>query len=74
MTASYHQLALDDLLGKDRSKFVASARHVAIYLAREEAISQSNLTWLTVNAAALPADVVTSMDYLVDKAPRRLDT
>ena len=35
-TARYHQLTLDDLLGKQRSQEVALARHIAIYLAREE--------------------------------------
>ncbi|HEX3051667.1 MAG TPA: chromosomal replication initiator protein DnaA [Aggregatilineaceae bacterium] len=35
-TASYHQLSLDDLLGKRRTKDVVRARHIAIYLAREE--------------------------------------
>lgn len=35
-TATFHQLTLDDLLSKERSKNVATARHVAIYLAREE--------------------------------------
>lgn len=36
ITASYHQLTLDDLLSKQRSKDVTNARHIAIYLAREE--------------------------------------
>ncbi len=36
ITAQYHQLTLDDLLSKHRSKDVANARHIAIYLAREE--------------------------------------
>lgn len=36
VTANFHQLALDDLLGKHRNKDVSTARHVAIYLAREE--------------------------------------
>jgi chromosomal replication initiator protein len=35
-TARYHQLTLDDLLGKQRSHQIAMARHMAIYLAREE--------------------------------------
>lgn len=35
-TASYHQLSLDDLLGKSRSKKVVRARQIAMYLAREE--------------------------------------
>lgn len=35
-TASYHQLSLDDLLGKRRTKEVVRARHIAMYLAREE--------------------------------------
>jgi chromosomal replication initiator protein len=35
-TASYHQLSLDDLLGKNRSKKVVHARQIAMYLAREE--------------------------------------
>jgi chromosomal replication initiator protein len=35
-TASYHQLSLDDLLGKGRSKKVVHARQIAMYLAREE--------------------------------------
>ena len=35
-TAHYHQLSLDDLLGKSRSKKVVRARQVAMYLAREE--------------------------------------
>ncbi len=36
ITASYHQLTLDDLLGKHRTRDVSAARHIAIYLAREE--------------------------------------
>ncbi len=35
-TATYHQLSLDDLLGKSRAKKVVRARHIAMYLAREE--------------------------------------
>jgi chromosomal replication initiator protein len=35
-TARYHQLKLDDLLSKQRSHEVALARHIAIYLARNE--------------------------------------
>ncbi|MBN1200502.1 MAG: chromosomal replication initiator protein DnaA [Anaerolineae bacterium] len=35
-TASYHQLSLDDLMSKQRTKEVVRARHIAIYLAREE--------------------------------------
>jgi chromosomal replication initiator protein len=35
-TATYHQLSLDDLMGKRRTKEVVRARHIAIYLAREE--------------------------------------
>ena len=35
-TASYHQLSLDDLLGKSRARQVVRARHVAMYLARAE--------------------------------------
>lgn len=35
-TATFHQLSLDDLLGKGRSKEVVRARQVAMYLAREE--------------------------------------
>ena len=35
-TATFHQMSLDDLFGKERSKNVAMARHIAIYLAREE--------------------------------------
>ena len=35
-TARYHQLTLDDLLSKQRSSEVAMARHIAIYLARNE--------------------------------------
>ncbi|NJL93367.1 MAG: chromosomal replication initiator protein DnaA [Anaerolineae bacterium] len=35
-TATYHQITLDDLLGKERSKHVATVRHIAIYMAREE--------------------------------------
>lgn len=35
-TATYHQLSLDDLLSKRRTKEIVRARHVAIYLAREE--------------------------------------
>src|SRR5690606_18165913 len=35
-TASFHQLSLDDLLGKRRTKDVVRARHIAMYLAREE--------------------------------------
>ena len=35
-TAHYHQLTLDDLLSKQRSHEVALARHIAIYLARNE--------------------------------------
>jgi chromosomal replication initiator protein len=35
-TASYHQLSLDDLVSKRRTKEVVRARHIAIYLAREE--------------------------------------
>lgn len=34
--ATYHQLSLDDLLSKRRTTDVVRARHVAIYLAREE--------------------------------------
>lgn len=35
-TAHFHQLTLDDLLSKQRSHEVALARHIAIYLARNE--------------------------------------
>jgi chromosomal replication initiator protein len=35
-TATYHQLSLDDLVSKRRTKEVVRARHIAIYLAREE--------------------------------------
>jgi chromosomal replication initiator protein len=35
-TATYYQLSLDDLLGKRRTREVAYARQLAIYLAREE--------------------------------------
>ncbi len=35
-TASAHQLSLDDLLSKRRTKAVVRARHIAMYLAREE--------------------------------------
>ena len=35
-TARYHQLTLDDLLSKQRSHDIALARHIAIYLARNE--------------------------------------
>ena len=35
-TARYHQLTLDDLLSKQRSSEVSMARHIAIYLARNE--------------------------------------
>jgi chromosomal replication initiator protein len=35
-TATYHQLSLDDLLSKRRTKDVAHARQIAMYLAREE--------------------------------------
>jgi chromosomal replication initiator protein len=35
-TARYHQLTLDDLLSKQRSSEVSLARHIAIYLARNE--------------------------------------
>jgi chromosomal replication initiator protein len=35
-TASYHQLSLDDLLGKNRSQKIVRARQIAMYLAREE--------------------------------------
>jgi len=35
-TARYHQLTLDDLLSKQRSQAIAHARHIAIYLARED--------------------------------------
>ncbi|MBN1679728.1 MAG: chromosomal replication initiator protein DnaA [Anaerolineae bacterium] len=35
-TASYHQLSLDDLISKRRTKEIVRARHIAIYLAREE--------------------------------------
>lgn len=35
-TANYHQLSLDDLLSKQRNQEIALARHIAIYLAREE--------------------------------------
>lgn len=35
-TATYHQLSMDDLLGKRRTKALVHARHVAMYLAREE--------------------------------------
>jgi chromosomal replication initiator protein len=35
-TATYHQLSMDDLVGKRRTKDVSRARHIAIYLAREE--------------------------------------
>jgi chromosomal replication initiator protein len=36
-TARYHQMALDDLLSKQRHQQVAQARHMAIYIAREDA-------------------------------------
>ncbi|MGQ9851044.1 MAG: chromosomal replication initiator protein DnaA [Aggregatilineaceae bacterium] len=35
-TATYHQLSLDDLLSKRRTKEVVRARQIAMYLAREE--------------------------------------
>jgi len=35
-TAVYHQMTLDDLLSKQRSRRIAQVRHIAIYLAREE--------------------------------------
>lgn len=35
-TATYHQLSMDDLLSKRRTKEVVRARHIAMYLAREE--------------------------------------
>lgn len=35
-TATYHQLSLDDMLGKRRTKDVVRARQIAMYLAREE--------------------------------------
>ena len=35
-TATYHQLSLDDLVSRKRTKDVVRARHIAIYLAREE--------------------------------------
>ena len=35
-TATFHQLSLDDLLSKRRTKEVVRARHIAMYLAREE--------------------------------------
>ncbi|MFP4321724.1 MAG: chromosomal replication initiator protein DnaA [Anaerolineales bacterium] len=35
-TARYHQLTLDDLLGKKRNQAVSRARHIAIYMARQE--------------------------------------
>jgi chromosomal replication initiator protein len=35
-TATYHQLSLDDMLSKRRTKMVVRARHIAMYLAREE--------------------------------------
>lgn len=35
-TARYHQLSLDDLLSKRRTKEVVRARQIAMYLAREE--------------------------------------
>ena len=34
--ASYHQLSMDDLLSKRRTKAVVRARQIAMYLAREE--------------------------------------
>ncbi|NDJ77087.1 MAG: chromosomal replication initiator protein DnaA, partial [Chloroflexi bacterium] len=34
-TATYHQLSLDDLVSRRRTKEVVRARHIAIYLARE---------------------------------------
>jgi len=41
-------------------------------LQREDVISENSITWTTVNAAALPMDVVTTADYLLGKSPRRL--
>lgn len=35
-TATYHQLSMDDLLSKSRTKSVVRARQIAMYLAREE--------------------------------------
>lgn len=35
-TATYHQLSLDDMLSKRRTKEVVRARQIAMYLAREE--------------------------------------
>jgi chromosomal replication initiator protein len=35
-SARYHQLSLDDLLSKRRTQHIVRARHIAIYLAREE--------------------------------------
>jgi chromosomal replication initiator protein len=35
-TANYHQLSLDDLLSKRRTKEIVRARQIAMYLAREE--------------------------------------
>jgi flagella basal body P-ring formation protein FlgA len=41
-------------------------------LQREDVIGENSIMWTTVNAAALPADVVTTADYLIGKSPRRL--
>jgi flagella basal body P-ring formation protein FlgA len=41
-------------------------------LSRDDVIRESNITWATMNGAALPADVVTTADYLIGKSPRRM--
>jgi flagella basal body P-ring formation protein FlgA len=39
---------------------------------RDDTIHEGSLTWVTMNAAALPGDVVTTKEYLIGKSPRRM--
>ena len=61
-TAKYHQLSMDDLLSKRRTKAVVAPAEIAMYLAREETAAsfpRSGRRWagaITYGAARLPED------------------
>jgi flagella basal body P-ring formation protein FlgA len=39
---------------------------------RDGVIRENNIAWVTMNAAALPGDVVTTKEYLIGKSPRHM--
>lgn len=39
---------------------------------RDGVIHENNIAWVTMNAAALPGDVVTTKEYLIGKSPRHM--